>query len=90
MTRYSMVKDPSGKVYGLWLADPENAQESILSFLLLKEGHSGELETVVKGDYRVVPNPVDDAGGCFVMFGSNSAPGEQTTPTPKKKWWQFR
>lgn len=42
---------------------------------------------IQSGDYRIVPNTFDNAGGCFAMFGSNPAPGEKVqarikTPPP--------
>jgi hypothetical protein len=41
---------------------------------------------IIQGDYRVVPNTFDQAGGCFVMFGSELAPGE-TVPSLESFIW---
>lgn len=105
MADYSMVREKSGKVLGLWLRNPEDAQNrDLLSMLLIKHNLPNDLCAVVlEGGYRVVPNTFDDAGGCFVMFESEPAPGEtpaaskkiapppseKTAPAPGKKWWQF-
>jgi hypothetical protein len=89
---YSMVKGTNGQVCGLWLGDSEIVQKKtkILGALLAKHNLLGELgSSVLTGDYRIVTNTFDNAGGCFVMFGSMEAPGEPLTPTPRKQWWQF-
>ncbi|NQT71854.1 MAG: hypothetical protein HQ553_03670 [Chloroflexi bacterium] len=87
MSDYSMVRDKSGNVNGLWLRDPEAAQNrDLLSFLLIDESLPDELiAAVLAGSYRVVPNTFDNAGGCFVIFGSAPAPGEKTAPAPRQK-----
>jgi len=91
MADYSMVRDQSGSVCGLWLRSPEEAQNrELLTMLLIKHNLPRELSaTVLSGDYRVVSNTFDNAGGCFVMFGKGLAPGEKTMHVPGKKWWQF-
>jgi len=75
---YSFVRDQTGKVHGIWLRDPQDTQKREL-FMVLAIKHSLPTEilgVVMLGDYRVVPNTFDGAGGCFVMFGSALAPGE--------------
>jgi tetratricopeptide (TPR) repeat protein len=49
-----------------------------LMFLLIKEGLPEDLRvTIAAGGYRVVANTYDNAGGCFVMWGSMPVPGEK-------------
>jgi hypothetical protein len=74
MADYSFVKDNRGEVHGIWLRDTSQANnKSILIALMTKHGHS--LAGIARGT-RVVPNRFDGSGGCFVMFGSDKAPGE--------------
>ena len=74
MAEYSFVKDQRGRIYGIWVKRPSDAQDqAYLIALLLKHGHSTD---GLAGGYRVVPNHFDAEGGCFVMFGSATAPGE--------------
>ncbi len=72
---YSFVKDfQTGEVHGIWLRDASKADnEDYLVALLLKHGHTPM--GIARG-LRVVPNTFDQSGGCFVMFGSDKAPGE--------------
>ena len=91
MGDYSFVKDNSGNVYGIWLREPKVAQNhGLLLALLQKHDHLNESITaaVLTGSYRVVTNTFDDQGGCFVMFGSELAPGEdqefsRVPPSPR-------
>ena len=89
MADYSMVKDRSGNVCGLWLRDSKTARDpELLAALLIIHDLPDELSVaVMTGSYRVVANTVDDAGGCFVMIGSAPVPGEKSPQ--RKKWWQF-
>jgi len=74
MADYSFVKDDEGGVHGIWLRDPSQANDqSLLLALLTQHGHSPMC--IARGT-RVVPNRYDNSGGCFVMFGSDRAPGE--------------
>lgn len=79
MTDYRPVTDRSGHIHGVWVRDPNVAGDvQQLSALLLRENYSNEIVAwVSSGQYRVVPNTYDDAGGYFVMFGSAPAPGEK-------------
>jgi hypothetical protein len=90
MAEYSLVEDrQSGKVCGLWLRNPRVAQDRVLlCALLAKHNLSQDLGAIaLAGGYRVVPNTVDNKGGCFVMFSSAQAPGEKTEPKPRKRRW---
>jgi hypothetical protein len=71
MADYSFVKDNQGNVQGLWLREPTLAhdQNNLLA-LLLQNGHPVDL--LARG-YRIEPNTMDDAGGCFVIFESAGA-----------------
>ena len=82
MADFSLVKSQDGEIRGIWLANPENADQiGYLTALALRigneEGSQAPFEAVLAKDYRVVPNTYDEAGGCFVMFGSTLAPGEE-------------
>jgi hypothetical protein len=79
MSEYRPVTDRSGSVHGVWVRDPGVANDpGQLSTLLLRENFANEIVAwVSSGQYRVVPNTYDDAGGVFVMFGSAPAPGER-------------
>lgn len=99
MADYSFVKDPDGQILGLWIRDVEFARNPIYITTLLKK-HQGRLaeirmpisddliKMVLSQDYRIVANGFDQQGGCFVMFGQASAPGEENktkadhTPKP--------
>jgi type II secretory pathway predicted ATPase ExeA/tetratricopeptide (TPR) repeat protein len=72
---HSLVRDSNGKVRGLWLLDPADAQDRRLIMALLSK-NGLPAATLLKHGYRVVPNKHDNAGGSFVMFGSSTAPGE--------------
>lgn len=88
MADYSLVKDETtGNIIGLWLRNPEDAQNrDLLSLLCAKHGLPLELlAEVLLGGYRVMPNTFDGAGGCFVMFGSAPTPGVKTAPVYQKK-----
>jgi hypothetical protein len=103
MADYAMLKDNNGDVCGFWFHNPEIAQDpDMINLLLAKHDLPDELLFVVStGNYRIVPNRFDNSGGCFMMFGSELAPGErpasthieemenQTTETPQRKWEQF-
>lgn len=76
MADYSLVKDESGNVCGIWLKDPTNLDKTgYIETLLVKNcGHL--LNDYLAKRYRKVQNNYDSAGGCFVMFSSAKAPGE--------------
>lgn len=87
MADYAFIKDLQGQIVGLWLRNAEDSNNTAYIFALLKK-HQGPLATVKKPinddlfhmllskNYRVVPNNYDKNGGCFVVIGDSSAPGE--------------
>ena len=85
MGDYAMVTDNNGNVCGLWVRDPQMAQRpSLLCMLLVEENITKELQMLVLAEqFRTVPNTFDNAGGCFIMFGSELAPGEISINTSK-------
>jgi hypothetical protein len=75
MADFSFVKDPNGKIRGVWVNNPADAQDNaFIITLFLRGGLSTE---DIAGTFRVVHNKVDNKGGCFVMLGSALAPGEE-------------
>lgn len=82
------MRSSDGTVRGVWVRSPRVAQRrEVIIMLCIK--HSLPMDayiTVLQGDYRVVPNTFDQAGGCFVMFGSELAPGE-TVPSLESFIW---
>lgn len=75
---YSFVMtEPGGRITGVWVRSMEVISGSKLHFLLLKHGAPEDLrmKAVMKA-YRVVPNNYDAAGGYFIMFCGEYAPGE--------------
>jgi hypothetical protein len=93
VARCTFVRDEiTGNVCGLWLQDPGLArkQERLVMLAVAESLPMDVYARIVDGDYRVVANTFDAAGGCFVMFGSAPAPGEtRGQPPPQKKRWQF-
>jgi hypothetical protein len=90
MADYSFVKDPNGQIVGMWLRDKELPRDTMhLMIITLLKKHQGRLaearmpisddllKMATSQNYRVVPNNVDQKGGCFVMFGQTLAPGEE-------------
>jgi len=88
MADYSFVKDPNGKIAGMWLRDKGLSRNTMYLITLLRKHQdllaevpmpiSDELiKTVTSQNYRVVPNNFDQKGGCFIMFGQTLAPGEE-------------
>lgn len=73
--RHSLVRDSGGKVRGLWIFDPADAENRRVITALLTQ-HGLNAASVLKRGYRVVPNKHDNTGGSYVMFGSSTAPGE--------------
>jgi len=104
MTDYTFVKGSDESIVGMWLRDPKVALDQTKTLeLLIKhkyESLSNEFSPMIAGEhaplglaaatgrYRVVPNNFDDYGGCFVMFGTASAPGEEVTPEPGAKTFE--
>lgn len=82
MTSYRPVTDRQGNIHGFWLRDPEDAYDrDLLVDILMQENLPDDMVALASmGNYRVVPNTFDDAGGCFIMFGSVPAPGERAAP----------
>lgn len=80
MGRYSFVKDQTGSICGIWLQDAGYAQnrEHLVMFTIAESLSMDVYINVQEGNYRVVANTFDNAGGCFVMFGSTPAPGEKS------------
>ena len=80
MADYSFVRGPDGGMCGIWLRDASQAQDrELLMMLMVKHDAPESLSTsALSGDFRVVPNTYDDAGGCFIMFGSAPAPGQDS------------
>ena len=75
VANYSLVRDDTGTVVGLWLRDPQDADASrkgYIEALLMKHG----APHLIVAPRRIVPNKVNNDGGSFVMFGSQRAPGE--------------
>lgn len=71
---YAFVRNRSGAVTGLWLANAQQAKNPMfVDALLFHEG----LSERVGMSYRTVPNTVDDAGGVFVLFDEYPAPGDR-------------
>ena len=78
MGDYSFVKDETGKVVGIWANDPKLVKDrmSLMALHCVCELPTKCGAMILLGDYRVVPNTFDRAGGWFVMLGSALAPGE--------------
>ena len=68
MDDYTLVKE-HGEVRGFWIRDSSFADDHcLLMGLCVKEGLPDALgEAFAGGRYRIVPNTVDDKGGCFVI-----------------------
>ncbi len=77
MGDWSLVKDQKG-IIGMWVKDAKDAQDrNLLSFLLISKNIPDEFLMIIEtGHYRIIPNTYDDAGGCFIMFKNELAPGE--------------
>lgn len=74
---YGRVFNKAGDVIGLWFESAHDARDSLLiGALLLKH----DVPHLVGTDYRLVANTADDAGGLFVMFAGERAPGEPDPP----------
>ena len=77
MGDYAFVRGPGEEVLGLWLADPSTARNKmVMQMYLMKHSQTEPMSYLTSGDFRVVPNTVDNKGGVFVMFGTTPAPGE--------------
>lgn len=97
MADYSLVKDQSGDIIGVWLRNPALARDrNFLKALCTEKNLSdGVYAAVYSGSYCIDPNTSDDRGGCFVIWGS-TPPGEPPTFEAElarrkkiKRWWQF-
>jgi len=79
MADYSLVKDSSGKVSGIWIKDPTVLDKpGYVETLLFKESAPYLLGDYLAKSYRKVTNNVNSDGGCFIMFGGAYAPGESS------------
>jgi hypothetical protein len=76
MADYSFVRDQSGTASGIWLRDPSTLEKEGSVEVLLSLNASNLLDDYLAKKYRIVNNEFDSQGGCFVMFGSAKAPGE--------------
>jgi hypothetical protein len=96
MPDYAFVKDRNENVCGIWLHNPEewfsDANENgalkylKLQTLIVKHDLSHEIfNLILDGNFRLVPNTVDNNGGKFLMFGSLPAPGEEMVPDKVSK-----
>jgi hypothetical protein len=74
MADFAFVKDPNGKVLGVWVARAEDARDHAYLVTLLMRGGVA-IEDLTPG-MRVVPNRGDSRGGVFAMLGALRAPGE--------------
>lgn len=76
MGDYSFVKDANGTVCGIWLRDPGALERpGLVEVLLMKDNLTHLLGPYLNKRYEVFDNS-DSSGGCFVMFGGASPPGE--------------
>ena len=73
MGDFSFVRE-QGRICGLWIKQPADANDQAYVMTLFFRG--GLTPADVSAGFRVVPNRVDNNGGCFVMLGSTRAPGE--------------
>jgi len=75
----AIVTDRGGGPCGLWVRQASMALDrellGMLSISLKLPDQCGM--AIFGGNYRVVPNTHDAAGGSFVMFGDALAPGEE-------------
>jgi hypothetical protein len=85
---YSFVKDPNGKIAGLWIKEIQYAANPAYLHSLLKKHHGPQaekqepvtdelLKLVLSQNFRIAANNFNKQGGCFVMFGGMPAPGEK-------------
>ncbi len=84
MADFSLVLDKDQVVSGIWLKNPNEANDiffmTMLSARIANEGAKFPKEyqaAVLAKQYRIVPNTQNASGGVFVMFGDALAPGEQ-------------
>jgi hypothetical protein len=102
MAGYSFVHGENNKIVGIWFRDPAIVNPEMIATALdwgLNKPAGGSpamssdqviaATTAAISNYRIVPNKVNQDGGCFVMFGATLAPGEKNASTSGKKWWQF-
>jgi hypothetical protein len=82
---YEMVYNSKREVVGLWFQDPAKGKNRDLVLMLMyQEGLPAHKTRMIQsGNFRVVPNNFDNNGGCFVMFGSEKAPGERGVSASK-------
>jgi hypothetical protein len=80
MADYRLVRDENNEVCGIWLRNPEQAQDrELFAMLLTKHNAPDNLgAAVLAGDFRIVPNTHDAQGGLFVMFGSTPTLGDSS------------
>jgi hypothetical protein len=72
------IKNPQGDVIGIWVANPNDSDlKARVEEFNTSEGLPVELLTAFhEGQYRIVPNRLDQNGGAFLMFGGSLVPGE--------------
>jgi len=84
----AVIRDRDGGACGFWLRQsPTEIDRELIPFLMIRFNVPPDVQVnVIAGNYRVVPNTHDDAGGAFVMFGNALAPGEDSRKAagPKK------
>lgn len=85
MGDYSLVRDQTGAVLGLWLKHPDDVppDQGLVDALLFKEG--GPAREWIGLPRRVVKNSFDSKGGSFMMF-RGEAPGEGAGVTRHGYW----
>lgn len=81
---YLPIKDQTGTVRGIWLKDPDQAEDTEYMNMLAsriareqpKDVFPAEYtEDSAEGRYKTYANNFNHSGGCFVMFGGHPAPG---------------
>lgn len=72
------IKNQQGDVIGIWVANPNDSNlRAHVEEFHASEGLPVELLTAFhEGQYRIVPNRLDQNGGAFLMFGRSLVPGE--------------
>ncbi len=88
---YETVTDDSGRVVGIWVADPShpNLQARIEMLIASTDTMTVEHYAAFKqGHYTTISNTSDNRGGAFLMFGAASPPLAEAA-SAGKKWWRF-
>jgi len=79
MQEVAPIHNQYKELCGFWLKNPENAYNSTRMLMLVTsfQGTASQRLAAQLGNFRVVPNRVDNNGGVFVMFDGSPAPGEK-------------